>query len=497
MLQIRLSKTPTVDGAGGAKPLPVDTVTVACPDHLVLADLPVAKGIGAAIAASLVKTVGRRSRRQLGERVHFCVRCDFPIAIYGRLSPCEHAFCLDCARSDSICYLCDERIQKIQTIKLMEGIFICAAPHCLKSFLKRTDFESHIHDCHGELLQSNVEKEDNNESEAQSVKQSSASDSTLRAPLRPGISPSSSSQLQDREDKTRRQQTREQSLPRPIIPTKPPQAFGQGQNNLSETQLDFRHQGFDRPGPHNPFQQQNFGSPGAPKQESGPYSDKQQGILSDAPFPDYPPMHAIPPPNNYMVPVNSNQMLNPSSAPFGYPPFPGDGSQAFYGAPYDVARQDSALEVGSEQGSLLGFPPGSAGSLSFPASYHQPWNAGQPVMPFEPPQGGQDSFTNLSDSQGKGPYYQGEFGRSPRGLSMNQPHPPHMANKAIEPMQAGNSMDPRDGKGILAPQPLPLPPPPLPPHMSQPKRKFYSDVGRDGQSYGWQHENRDGYGGQE
>lgn len=85
MLQIRLRRVPSSEGAGGSKPLPMEAVTVACPDHLVLADLPVAKGIGAAIAASLVKTVGRRSRRHLGERVHFCVRCDFPIAIYGRL----------------------------------------------------------------------------------------------------------------------------------------------------------------------------------------------------------------------------------------------------------------------------------------------------------------------------------------------------------------------------------------------------------------------------
>lgn len=89
MLQIRLRKPPS-EGAGGVKPLPVETVTVACPDHLVLADLPVAKGIGAATAASLVKTVGRRSRRPLGDRVHFCVRCDFPIAIYGRLVLTKH-----------------------------------------------------------------------------------------------------------------------------------------------------------------------------------------------------------------------------------------------------------------------------------------------------------------------------------------------------------------------------------------------------------------------
>lgn len=90
MLQIRLrSKGPSAEGGGGANLPPVETVTVACPDHLVIADLPVAKSIGSAPAAPVVKTVGRRSRRQLGERVHFCVR-DFPIAIYGRLVRAKH-----------------------------------------------------------------------------------------------------------------------------------------------------------------------------------------------------------------------------------------------------------------------------------------------------------------------------------------------------------------------------------------------------------------------
>lgn len=96
MLQIRLSKAPASEGSAGLKLSPVETVTVACPDHLVLADLPVAKGIGAATAASLVKTLGRRSRRQLGERVHFCVRCDFPIAIYGRLVITHYSYMVAC-----------------------------------------------------------------------------------------------------------------------------------------------------------------------------------------------------------------------------------------------------------------------------------------------------------------------------------------------------------------------------------------------------------------
>nr|AFK41930.1 unknown [Medicago truncatula] len=224
MLQIRLSKNPSSDGSAGVKQSPVETVTVACPDHLVLADLPVAKGIGTATASSVVRNVGRRSRRQLGERVHFCVRCDFPIAIYGRLSPCDHAFCLDCARSDSSCYLCEGRIQKIQTIKVMEGILICAAPHCLKSFLKRVDFESHIHEFHADLLRPNADKEDGNESGAQSVRQPTASDSTARGPLRQVFSPGSNSH--DLEDRTRRQPPRDQAPSRPAMQQKPP-FFGQ------------------------------------------------------------------------------------------------------------------------------------------------------------------------------------------------------------------------------------------------------------------------------
>ncbi|KAB1214645.1 E3 ubiquitin-protein ligase Hakai [Morella rubra] len=485
MLQIRLRPPP--EGAGVAKPLPVESVTVACPDHLVLADLPVAKGIGGATAASLVKTVGRRSRRPLGERVHFCVRCDFPIAIYGRLSPCEHAFCLDCARSDSICYLCDERIQKIQTIKMMEGIFICAAPHCLKSFLKRSEFESHIHESHANLLQPNAEKEEGNESESQSAKQPTASDSTAWAPSRPVFSPGSISQLHDREDKAHRQQPREPPPPRPIIQPKQLPSFGLVQTHPSELQHDSsRPQGFDRLGPQNRFHQQNMDPQGAPQQESGQFMDKQQGILPENPYPEYPPMHSIQPPN-FAVPVNSNPMLNPP-LPFGFPPFQTEGVHQFYGAPYEMTRQDSASEVGAEQGSLLGFPPVQAGSVNFPAPYAQPWNAGFVGLPFERPPGGQgmvDGFTNASDSHGKTAFHQGDYGRNPGP----------MANKGMEQVQGGNLMDPRDGKGILASQPPTLPPPPPPlPHSSQLKRKFYPDAGRDGQGYGWQHENRDSFG---
>ncbi|KZV51735.1 hypothetical protein F511_11423 [Dorcoceras hygrometricum] len=90
MLKILFSK-PESGRDGSAQSMPADTVG-SCPDHLVLADLPVAKGLGSASATPVTKIVGHSSRRQLGERVHFCLKCDFPIAIYGR---CLDSFARD------------------------------------------------------------------------------------------------------------------------------------------------------------------------------------------------------------------------------------------------------------------------------------------------------------------------------------------------------------------------------------------------------------------
>lgn len=39
-----------------------------------------------------------------------------------------------------------------------EGIFICAAPLCLKSFVKKDEFESHIPTMHGDLVHPTSEK---------------------------------------------------------------------------------------------------------------------------------------------------------------------------------------------------------------------------------------------------------------------------------------------------------------------------------------------------
>uniref|UniRef100_A0A0V0I7G9 RING-type E3 ubiquitin transferase n=1 Tax=Solanum chacoense TaxID=4108 RepID=A0A0V0I7G9_SOLCH len=467
MLQIRLSK-PANESGGVANWLPPETVTVACPDHLVIAELPVAKSLGTVNPASLPKTVGRRSRRQLAERVHFCVCCDFPIAVYGRLSPCEHIFCLDCARSDSLCYLCDERIQKIQTIKMLEGVYICAAPHCLKSFLKKTEFESHIHETHSDLLHA---EKDGNISESASARKPTASESTVQAPPKPIFSPGSGSQAHDREDKAHHSQTRDQQLPRPFMQQKPP-FTGSIQNQPPEQQSDSNPPpGFERPGMQNWLPQQGFDAQGS--------------------F----PVH-MPQPHGFAAPISSNPGL---SHQFGYPQLASDGAQPFYGAAsFEMPMPDSTPERRSEQGSLLGFPPGAAGKMNFPENYPRPWNMGQPAGSFEPTavQPSPDGYVNATDPQGRAVFLQGDYGRNASVMPSNL-RPPPLANRGLEGGQSSNSMDTRDSKGILMPQPMPLPPPPpIPHHMSQLQiggRQYSADTTHDGQGYGWQHEKRDNF----
>ncbi|XP_062488574.1 histone-lysine N-methyltransferase SETDB1 isoform X1 [Pezoporus occidentalis] len=50
--------------------------------------------------------------------VHFCHHCGFPIRIYGRLAPCQHVFCCDCAlllgqMGEKMCPSCQEAVQEV------------------------------------------------------------------------------------------------------------------------------------------------------------------------------------------------------------------------------------------------------------------------------------------------------------------------------------------------------------------------------------------------
>ncbi|GJN19753.1 hypothetical protein PR202_gb07062 [Eleusine coracana subsp. coracana] len=479
MLQIRLSKVGTSDSggaasgaaAGGGAPaksasaaaaglggIP-ESVTVACPDHLVIADLPVAKSLGAVTnsAAAATRTIGRRSRRPLGERVHICCRCEFPIAIYGRLVPCEHAFCLTCARSDSTCYLCDERIQKIQSVKMMEGIFICAAPMCLKSFLKKADFEAHVPEAHANLLQTSVDKEERNESDAPNISRASGGDhrqsqmpemSTARAPQRQVFSPSSTSHTQDREERSRYHQSREQTPLRPQMLAKPPSFHGRHSYPPGETHSENNTpQGFDRP--YNWASQPHQDSPGAAtplRQESDPTSQDKQQLMANAQF-MFPPI----PPNqpNFMMPMNMNQPLMPNAS-FNYPPLQQDGNSQYFGGPFQMQLPDA----GSDQGSMSGVQLPS-GPLGFPEGLQRPWATGMMGNPFQSMPLGQGMADGAGDPQGGGSmaFMQAGFGGIPDGST--NPGIPGQADRG-------------DGRGILAQIPMQmqmqmsLPPPPLP-----------------------------------
>lgn len=50
--------------------------------------------------------------------VHFCQHCGFPIRIYGRLAPCQHVFCCDCAllvghEGGRTCPRCEQPVQEV------------------------------------------------------------------------------------------------------------------------------------------------------------------------------------------------------------------------------------------------------------------------------------------------------------------------------------------------------------------------------------------------
>lgn len=55
--------------------------------------------------------------------VYFCHHCGFPIRIYGRLAPCQHVFCCDCAlllgqKGEKRCPSCKEPVQEVNLYSL-------------------------------------------------------------------------------------------------------------------------------------------------------------------------------------------------------------------------------------------------------------------------------------------------------------------------------------------------------------------------------------------
>ncbi|KAJ8245298.1 hypothetical protein GJAV_G00269240 [Gymnothorax javanicus] len=86
--------------------------------------------------------------------MHFCDKCGLPIKIYGRMIPCKHVFCYDCAalhekKADKLCpgvslYSCTEVVQRIE--KCLRGsLFMCSVvPGCKRTYLSQRDLQAHV-----------------------------------------------------------------------------------------------------------------------------------------------------------------------------------------------------------------------------------------------------------------------------------------------------------------------------------------------------------------
>jgi E3 ubiquitin-protein ligase Hakai len=65
----------------------------------------IAKAQGTEQQSEEAAGVGHIHQRKAGTQAHFCITCSFPVAVFGRLYPCLHAFCIACASEMSDCYM--------------------------------------------------------------------------------------------------------------------------------------------------------------------------------------------------------------------------------------------------------------------------------------------------------------------------------------------------------------------------------------------------------
>ncbi|XP_032612570.1 E3 ubiquitin-protein ligase CBLL2 [Hylobates moloch] len=81
--------------------------------------------------------------------IHFCDKCDLPIKIYGRIIPCKHAFCYNCANlyhkiGYKICPRCSYPVLRIEAHK-RGSVFMCSVVQgCKRTYLSQKSLQAHI-----------------------------------------------------------------------------------------------------------------------------------------------------------------------------------------------------------------------------------------------------------------------------------------------------------------------------------------------------------------
>lgn len=338
---------------------------------------------------------------------------------------------------------------------MMEGIFICAAPNCLKSFLKQSDFESHIREAHADLQSNTKEGGTENVASASSIdarKQSLLQETSIAgAPPMSGFSPSTNSQHHDRDERTRHQQSNDHPFSVVPLHLKPMPFNGPQQCQPGDIQAD------NNPPPNSWVNQpQSFLGPSRSqnRQVSDQLLSEKQGNAFVSSSSNYPPSQPALLPN-YQLPINSNQAIVPHAA-FSYAHRSTEGSQQYYNAPYEIPHTQQVPTGGPAEGSVLGPSPAPAGMPSFPGIAQRPWGSGQMIVPlnqhFMQAQGVPERYMNLTDSQGRIQSMQGDGHQISGGWLLN--HPQVGQPSQLQGVSAVHS----ESKGVLAQQ-VPLPPP--------------------------------------
>ncbi|XP_076152777.1 E3 ubiquitin-protein ligase Hakai isoform X1 [Alosa pseudoharengus] len=98
----------------------------------------------------------------LGEKdetpVHFCDKCGLPVKTYGRMIPCKHVFCYDCAllhekKGDKMCpglviYSCTDPVQRIEQCQ-RGSLYMCSVVQgCKRTYLSQRDLQAHVNHRH-------------------------------------------------------------------------------------------------------------------------------------------------------------------------------------------------------------------------------------------------------------------------------------------------------------------------------------------------------------
>ncbi|XP_015792953.1 uncharacterized protein LOC107369503 [Tetranychus urticae] len=77
-------------------------------------------------------------------RIHICEKCERPILLYGRLIPCKHVFCYDCAKANNpLCLRCNDKVIRVEKNKL-GAVFMCIYENCRRTYLSHRDLQAHI-----------------------------------------------------------------------------------------------------------------------------------------------------------------------------------------------------------------------------------------------------------------------------------------------------------------------------------------------------------------